>query len=220
MLQICGRKTVAKPLWSSLLVGIYLLLGISRSEATTYNFSYPSIFGVSGSITTDGTTGVLTAANITSWTYSQTDSTFLGTASGTGAGVGVTLTGDALTANATQLLFNFGETANPSLFELSGNFGGPSGDTDILEFCDANGNQCKDQNGFTSSSRLALVLIAGGLGSTSFGIDESTAGNAVIATASVTETPTPLPAALPLFATGIGGLGLLGWRRKRKARAA
>jgi uncharacterized protein (TIGR03118 family) len=32
--------------------------------------------------------------------------------------------------------------------------------------------------------------------------------------------PTPLPAALPLFATGLGGLGLLGWRRKRKAQAA
>jgi hypothetical protein len=31
---------------------------------------------------------------------------------------------------------------------------------------------------------------------------------------------TPLPAALPLFATGLGGLGLLGWRRKRRARAA
>jgi hypothetical protein len=28
---------------------------------------------------------------------------------------------------------------------------------------------------------------------------------------------TPLPAALTLFATGIGGLGLLGWRRKKKA---
>jgi hypothetical protein len=28
---------------------------------------------------------------------------------------------------------------------------------------------------------------------------------------------TPLPAALPLFATGLGTLGLLGWRRKRKA---
>jgi hypothetical protein len=27
-----------------------------------------------------------------------------------------------------------------------------------------------------------------------------------------------LPAALPLFATGLGGLGLLGWRRKRKAQ--
>jgi hypothetical protein len=32
-------------------------------------------------------------------------------------------------------------------------------------------------------------------------------------------TPTPLPTALPLFATGLGGLGLLGWPRKRKAQA-
>ncbi len=30
----------------------------------------------------------------------------------------------------------------------------------------------------------------------------------------------PLPAALPLFATGLSGLGLLGWRRKRKNAAA
>ena len=33
-------------------------------------------------------------------------------------------------------------------------------------------------------------------------------------------TETPLPAALPLFATGSGLLGFLGWRRKRKAAAA
>ena len=31
---------------------------------------------------------------------------------------------------------------------------------------------------------------------------------------------TPLPAALPLFATGLGVMGLLGWRRKRKAALA
>ena len=31
---------------------------------------------------------------------------------------------------------------------------------------------------------------------------------------------TPLPAALPLFASGAGVLGFLGWRRKRKAQAA
>jgi hypothetical protein len=30
---------------------------------------------------------------------------------------------------------------------------------------------------------------------------------------------TPLPAAMPLFATGLGFVGMLGWRRKRKARA-
>jgi hypothetical protein len=31
---------------------------------------------------------------------------------------------------------------------------------------------------------------------------------------------TPLPAALPLFATGLGAMGLFGWRRKRKNAAA
>lgn len=29
---------------------------------------------------------------------------------------------------------------------------------------------------------------------------------------------TPLPATLPLLLSGLGGLGLLGWRRKRKAQ--
>jgi hypothetical protein len=33
-------------------------------------------------------------------------------------------------------------------------------------------------------------------------------------------TATPLPAALPLFASGLGALGLFGWRRKRKTAAS
>ena len=33
-------------------------------------------------------------------------------------------------------------------------------------------------------------------------------------------TATPIPAALPLFAGGLGVVGLFGWRRKRKAKAA
>jgi hypothetical protein len=46
----------------------------------------------------------------------------------------------------------------------------------------------------------------------------------IISQSGATFTPltggaTPLPAALPLFATGLGALGLLGWRRKRKGAA-
>jgi hypothetical protein len=33
------------------------------------------------------------------------------------------------------------------------------------------------------------------------------------------DATTPLPAALPLFATGLGAFGLFGWRRKRKGAA-
>jgi hypothetical protein len=33
------------------------------------------------------------------------------------------------------------------------------------------------------------------------------------------QSATPLPAALPLFATGLGALGLFGWRKKRKNAA-
>jgi hypothetical protein len=44
-------------------------------------------------------------------------------------------------------------------------------------------------------------------------------GSTLVRTAAVV-APVPLPAALPLFATGLGAIGLLTWRRKRKAIAA
>ena len=49
--------------------------------------------------------------------------------------------------------------------------------------------------------------------------DQNTNTSYVVADV-VTASATPLPAALPLFATGLGALGLLGWRRKKKAQAA
>ena len=48
----------------------------------------------------------------------------------------------------------------------------------------------------------------------------ASAGNTNVLLSQVDVSNVPLPAALPLFATGLGALGLLGWRRKRKAQAA
>ena len=42
------------------------------------------------------------------------------------------------------------------------------------------------------------------------------AGTWVVSTTTITGATTPIPAALPLFASGLGAMGLLGWWRKRK----
>jgi uncharacterized protein (TIGR03118 family) len=72
-------------------------------------------------------------------------------------------------------------------------------------------------------------IINPGLWALAFGNGASFDSNALLFTAGTNGggyglfgeiLPTPLPGALPLFATGLGALGLLGWRRKRKNSAA
>jgi hypothetical protein len=48
---------------------------------------------------------------------------------------------------------------------------------------------------------------------------KTSAGSGEMALTGSEFSQTPLPAALPLFAGGLGALGLLGWRRKKKAAA-
>jgi hypothetical protein len=48
-----------------------------------------------------------------------------------------------------------------------------------------------------------------------FGLNDNT----ILVQSDITDTATPLPAALPLFAGGLGVIGLLARRRKRKAAA-
>ena len=64
-----------------------------------------------------------------------------------------------------------------------------------------------------------ILLFASGTGSlVPFSIAGVQPVSGALVFSAVAETP--IPGALPLFATGLGALGLLTWRRKRKAVAA
>jgi len=105
-------------------------------------------------------------------------------------------------------------------FYVTGNNG--TNNTRFFEVLDENGNVLQTVNLPATTSAhsitvdplngLVFVALAGTDAlnpcPASLGCIEVFAPNAV-----------PLPAALPLFATGLGALGLLGWRRKKKAAA-
>ena len=74
----------------------------------------------------------------------------------------------------------------------------------------------------TVASALYATLTSANAEQTSFFSDDQhlSAAGQLIEASYIYSLVTPLPSALPLFATGLGALGLLGWRRKRKAQAA
>jgi len=67
-------------------------------------------------------------------------------------------------------------------------------------------------------SALIASLIGGSNQYAGFVLDATSNGGAFLnATLEVEGSVVPLPAALPLFGTGLGLMGLFGWRRRRKA---
>jgi hypothetical protein len=79
---------------------------------------------------------------------------------------------------------------------------------------------------FTSWTAFSIAnnLLLSGLNVLDFVLtnDSGSSGNPVGLRVEITTRTgeTPLPAALPLFASGLGALSLLGWRRRRKVQAA
>jgi hypothetical protein len=92
-----------------------------------------------------------------------------------------------------------------------------------------NGFDCLGQ-GFTCGTTVTITISGSGLAAgftpslNGFqllaGADISCANDSCETDPEVYASTTPLPGALPLFATGLGALGLFGWRRKRKNNAA
>jgi hypothetical protein len=74
---------------------------------------------------------------------------------------------------------------------------------------------------FFSDNLINLTLLVG-LNIIQLSFNETIGGGDGFAFdyAAISPIITPLPTTLPLFATGLGVLGLLGWRRKKRAIAA
>jgi hypothetical protein len=184
----------------------------SQAQATVYNIVAPSGVPINGTITTDSVLGTLSASDITSWQINQTLDTvhFLSFLNPTNSAV--SLTGGALSASATALDFNFGDTTASLLtFESPNFFTGGGGLS--LQFCDA-GSVCTNQNGATSSSVEILVLIAPGSASTSTGSSSNNGTVAIGTAAPVAGVPEPSTWAMMLL--GFAGIGFMAYRRKNK----
>jgi hypothetical protein len=159
-------------------------------------------------------------ASTYSWTWSPGGPTLSGTlTTGTGCGSGCeivnSISGNFLGASITALLA-------PGAFPQNGT----PNDNHLLP----TGSPALDFNGisFSLASGDDINIYWNNITYVSYcdGTSPSTVCNPLIpftigtfAVTSVNST-TPLPAALPIFATGLGALGLLGWRSKRKRKLA
>jgi hypothetical protein len=182
-----------------------VLFCVPQAAATTYNVNATGGSAtIVGTITTDGTLGVLSIGNLTDWNLViDFGGGFIAPLTGplSGNNSGVVLTG-ILSATSRQLLFDFGNTdPNASEFEIA-----------QLATLPLYGVLWSADNGTRLATSIDLAFIP-----TRDGNDEvdniTSLGPTVLP---IAESETPLPAALPLFVTGLGALGLVGRLRKKK----
>ena len=179
-----------------------IVLAGQPASAITYNINVSEGGNsVTGTITTNGNLGSLASTDITAWNL--TINAGLGGHLTLGSG-NPTMIGSPLLAGTTTFDFArsgsaevfFGDGFNDWLLIGSVLSGTPGG---AMQFIETGG-------GSSVNHTVSLPLddpFAGHIGSADF----------------TPPADTPLPAALPLFTTGLGALGLIGWRRKKKSAA-
>jgi hypothetical protein len=142
-----------------------------------------------------------TLGNLYGFGVGNTNTTWLGFPGGSATvnlvnptnAFGLWLTGLEGTAYSDVITVSFDDGVVQSLFPLINDNGG-------AQFF-----------GFTDTSSFSSVTLSINNSSDAWGVD--------VITYDVPSSATPIPAALPLFTTGLGVMGLLGWRRKKKAAA-
>jgi len=179
-----------KSMLAAAVMAIGLALGV-QAHADTYNFSYSdSAISVSGTLTTGSADTGLNGPgfDITGITGTVTD------------------TSGTFNINNVPLLLGAccDSPANNNIFYVSGT---PYLDLAGLGFSDSHGEWINlyYQNAGPTPGYQAFVSLDQNVTTTGSG------------PGALTIAPVPLPGTLPLFATSLGALGLLGWRRKKKA---
>jgi len=177
----------------TMLALILSIFSATQATAAVYSFNYSVGTGsASGSITTDGTLGTLTAANIVDWSVSLDGNpgntfTLLGPLSGNNSAKLVS--GSGLSATATDLMFDFSQSGylllqNPSI---------GSGQNFI---CFAGHDVC---GGFSNAINVTTSV---------FGVNTLTmSGLQSIA------TTVPEPDAFAMLGLGLALMGLIGRRK-------
>jgi PEP-CTERM motif len=174
----------------------FIALAAGNAEAATY-VGNRSIGNGSAtlSITTDGTLGVLSAANITGWTIGLNEGGQMFTLQGptSGGNSQLLISGSALTASATNLSFNFSAGSGFALFQNPGIGSGRNYYCPQINSCFDFGGPGEGLKTNTSSSLPQR---------------NSLTGNVILASAAVAAVPEPATWGLMIFGFGIVGASM------------